>query len=76
MLSMHLVKAALLTVTATSDHKFVTVPAGVKIECSDNLAEPGFVHITFDGTDLLAFTRDIHERTETVKRDHRAPSTQ
>lgn len=75
MLSIHVVKVALLTVTTTSG-KFVTVPAGAKIECSDNLAEPGFVHVMFDGRDLLAFTRDIRERTEGVKTDHGVRSAQ
>ena len=61
------VKSEFRTVTSTPDHRFFTLPTGATIECSDNLAEPEYVHVMFDGTDLLAFTRDIRERTEKVK---------
>lgn len=59
-------KSAILAVTATDRHKFVTIPAGAMIETSDDLVEPGFIRLTFEGNHLLAFTRDIRERTETL----------
>ncbi|HUJ51813.1 MAG TPA: hypothetical protein VLW25_16505 [Bryobacteraceae bacterium] len=60
------VKSEILAVTATADHKFVTIPSGATIETSDDLVEPGFIRLTFEGNHLLAFTRDIRERTETL----------
>ena len=60
------VKSEILAVTATANHKFVTIPAGAMIEISDGLVEPGFIQLRFEGNDLLAFTRDIRERTEVL----------
>lgn len=42
----------------------VTIPAGAMIETSDDLTETGLHRVAFDGKDLLAFTRDIRERTQ------------
>lgn len=57
------VTSAFLAITAAPDHSFVTIPTGAMIESPDEFAEPGFVHVLFDGKELLAFTRDIRERT-------------
>ena len=62
------VTSEILAVTAhPADHRFVEIPGGSVIETSDDLLEPGFHHITFNGKDLLAFARDIRERTEPVE---------
>jgi len=53
-----------LTVTPTTNSSFVTLPQGTVIETSDDLARPGLHPIKLDDQDLLAFTRDIRERTE------------
>ena len=58
------VKSPFTAVTATPDHKFVTIPAGVIIDSSDDVKEPGLRRIVCDGRDLLAFARDIRERAE------------
>ena len=52
-----------------SAHKerFVTVPVGAIVETSADLQEPGLVTITLNGNSLLAFHRDILERTEPVE---------
>jgi len=60
------VTSSILAVAASAEHKFVTIPAGATIQTSDDLLEPGLHRITFDGRALLAFTRDIQERTEQV----------
>lgn len=59
------VTSSILAVPAGADHDFVTIPAGAVIETFD-LVEPGLHRITFDGRTLLAFTRDIQQRTEQV----------
>lgn len=59
------VQSEILAVTATSQ-RFVTIPAGVVIQTSGDLTEPGLHHITYQGQDLLAFTRDIRERTRVI----------
>lgn len=56
------VTVELLAVTAVNP-RFVTLSEGSVIETSDDLADPGFHHVNFRGNDLLAFTRDIQERT-------------
>jgi hypothetical protein len=56
--------STLLAVDATAD--FVTIPASSVIETTDDLSEPGFHRVRFDGQELLAFSRDIQERTEQV----------
>ena len=62
------VMSEILAVAAQRDeHCFVTIPAGSAIETSDDLAEPGSRHATFDSKDLLAFTRDIRERTQHIE---------
>jgi hypothetical protein len=59
------VQSEILAVTAT-EQRFVTIPAGAVIETSGDLVEPGLHHITYDGQDLLAFARDIRERTRLI----------
>ena len=56
------VTVELLAVTAVNS-RFVTLSEGSVIETSDELIEPGLHHVNFGGNDLLAFTRDIQERT-------------
>lgn len=46
------------------DRGFVTVPPGSIIELLDDLREPGLYRITLGTVELLAFARDIQERTE------------
>jgi len=46
--------------------RFVTVPIGAIIETSADLQEPGLVTISLNGGTLLAFHRDIMERSELV----------
>jgi len=58
----------ILAITAQlSKHNFVDIPAGSVIETSGDLSEPGLHPVTFEGQQLLVFTRDIAERTEPVK---------
>jgi hypothetical protein len=64
---LHVTSEILAVATQPDDHCFVTIPAGSAIETSDDLAEPGFRPVRFEGRDLLAFTRDIRERTEQVR---------
>jgi hypothetical protein len=47
--------------------RFVTVPVGAIIETSAALQEPGLVTVTANGSPLLAFHRDISERSEPVE---------
>lgn len=60
------VTSSILAVAASAEHKFVTIPAGATIQTSDDLVEPGLHRVMFDGRTLLAFTRDIQERTAQV----------
>jgi hypothetical protein len=46
---------------------FITIPAGSVIETADDFSKPGLHRVTFDGKDLLAFTRDILERTQHIE---------
>jgi hypothetical protein len=46
--------------------RFVTIPVGSIVETFDDLHQPGFLHIRVDGRTLLAFKRDIKERTQPV----------
>ena len=57
------VVSPILAVDARSSG-FVTLPAGAVIETSDDLAEPGLHEVRCYDKTLLAFTRDIHERTK------------
>ena len=59
------VLSPLLTVDAKKS-EFVMISAGSIIETTDDLTEPGFHRVRHRGQDLLAFTRDIQERTEKV----------
>jgi hypothetical protein len=45
---------------------FYTLPVGSIIATGDDLWQPGLVHISLRGQDLLAFARDIKEHTETL----------
>ena len=65
-LRFHVTSEILAVATQSTDHHFVTIPIGSVIESSDDLAEPGLRHVSFDGKDLLAFTRDIRDRTAQV----------
>jgi hypothetical protein len=56
------VKSPLLAVDATAC--CVTIPESSVIETTDDVSQPGFHRVRFDGQDLLAFARDIQERTE------------
>ena len=46
--------------------RFVTLPVGAVIETSEDLLEPGLGSVIVNGDNLLAFHRDIVERTEPV----------
>lgn len=46
---------------------FVTVPVGAIIKTSSELQDPGLVTVSVDGDTLLAFHRDIIERSERVE---------
>jgi hypothetical protein len=63
----HVTSEILAVPAQTADRGFVTIPAGAVIETSDDLVEPGLHRVTFDCKDLLAFTRDIRERTEHIE---------
>jgi hypothetical protein len=52
---------AVSPVPASSD--FVTIPAGAVIETTDNMNTLGLHPVTYEGRELLVFTRDIRERT-------------
>lgn len=54
----------LAVATARQHPEFVTIPTGAAIETLDDLREPGLHHVTFEERNLLAFTRDLRERTE------------
>jgi hypothetical protein len=59
------ITATILTVASTpTNPDFVTISAGSVIETSDDLVEPGLPHVTLG--DLLAFTSDIHKRTQHI----------
>jgi hypothetical protein len=55
------VMSPLLALDATAE--YVTIPERSVIETTDDLAQPGFHRVRYDGQSLLAFGRDIHERT-------------
>lgn len=61
------VKSPFLAIATPPRHEFVTIPAGAIIETLDDLAEPGLHPMKFGGVALLAFTRDIKERTEQIE---------
>jgi hypothetical protein len=42
---------------------FETIPAGAEIETTDDMNTLGLHPVTYDGRELLVFTRDIRERT-------------
>jgi hypothetical protein len=46
--------------------RYITIPAGAIIETCSDMQEPGLVTITLNGAPLLAFHRDIVERSEAV----------
>lgn len=43
---------------------FVTIPLGSIIETQEEIQSPGLAEIRLDNRPLLAFMRDIEERTE------------
>jgi hypothetical protein len=45
---------------------YVTIPETAVIETTDNLSEPGFRQVQYEGESLLAFTRDVQERTQRI----------
>jgi hypothetical protein len=47
--------------------RFVTIPVGAIIETSEALQEPGLVTVTINGNPVLAFHRDIIERTAALE---------
>jgi hypothetical protein len=56
---------------AMEDHhgrRYVTIPAGSVVETSDDLDQPGFIHVNVDGNTFVAFKRDIKERTQLIER--------
>ena len=57
------VTSPLLAIDARGS-KFVVIPAGSIVHTSDDFPGPGFHPVMYDGQDLLAFTRDLRERTE------------
>jgi hypothetical protein len=57
------VTSPLLAIDARGS-KFVVIPAGSIVNTSDHFPGPGFHPVMYDGQDLLAFTRDLRERTE------------
>jgi hypothetical protein len=64
---LHVTLPILAVTPQHNNHKFVNIPAGSMIERpSEDLKEPGRGAVTFDGPELLAFTRDIAERTQRV----------
>ena len=62
------VRSPILAVTSEhTRHRFVDIPAGSMIELAFvDVSEPGLRAVIFDGQELLAFTRDIRERTEKI----------
>ena len=67
------VTSEILALATRSDHRFVTIPAGSMIDTSEDLAQPGLHHVFFHGQELLAFTRDIRERTYQVTASNSLP---
>lgn len=59
----HVTSEILAVSTKITDHSFVTIPRGSTIETRDDLTEPGLHEVIFKGVVLLAFVRDIRERT-------------
>ena len=61
------VTSPIITVASKGEHDFVTIPAGSVIETFDDLNDSTELHpVRFDGRSLLAFKRDIGERTEQI----------
>ena len=56
--------STLLALDSTTD--YVTIPETAVIETTDDLAEPGFRQVRYEGESLLVFTRDIQERTQRI----------
>jgi hypothetical protein len=57
-----------LALTESSKPTYLTIPAGTVIETDDELPWRGLVKIKLPGRSLLAFSRDIQERTEQLHR--------
>jgi hypothetical protein len=62
---------AILPILAITEHftrrNFVDIPAGSVNETSGDLSDFGLHLVTFEGQQLLAFARDIVERTQRCK---------
>jgi hypothetical protein len=56
----------LLALAATAD--YVTIPETAVIQTADDLAEPGFRQVRYEGESLLVFGKDIQERTQRISR--------
>ena len=70
---LHVTSEILAVAAQAADHCFVTIPAGSMIDTSGDLAQPGLHHVFFRGQDLLAFTRDIRERTNRIAASNSLP---
>ena len=64
---LHVTLPILAITPQLSQYNFVEIPAGSVIDTSGDLSELGLHPVTFEGQQLLVFTRDIAERTEPVK---------
>ena len=53
--------------------RFVTVPVGAIVETSADTQDPGLIPVSLNGENLLAFRRDIIERSERV--EHLVPGS-
>ena len=66
---LHVVSSILAITAQHARHVFVTIPPGAVIETGGDLAEPGLQSVIFGEQDLLVFTRDIRERTESAEKE-------
>jgi hypothetical protein len=67
---LHVISPILAITEQHTRHLFVTIPPGAVIETQSDFAEPGLRSVLFGGQDLLAFTRDIRERTESADQEN------
>ena len=64
---LHVVSPMLAVTPQDANPGFVDIPVGSVIETLDDLSEPGLHPVTFEGRQLLAFARDIRERSVRVR---------
>ena len=64
---LHVISPILAITAQDTKNNFVDIPAGSMIETSVDLSERGLHPVKFDGRDLLAFVRDIQERTQPIE---------